>query len=383
MTWQELIRSSWTAATGFLFCHGLGVSTVVLPLLALAAGFGAQTVGLLVAVSAAAQILARIGLTRLLHRLPERQLVIASAALLCLSGAAVLASESLAAFLAAHLLQGVARACFWVGLQVHVVRSTDDPLRPLVVVDLVSGVGMVTGPATIGLLGGSLTAALVAGVGSTAAAGLTTLGLDRLSAPPPPEPSTRAGVWRRPGLAAALFAATSAGTWRGLLNSYVPVVLAAAGHPDATVGLLVGLGSGASVAGSMTAGSARGRRLRPVYAAAAVVTGAGLVAVAAWPGQPAVALALLAASGAGAGIMQTLSPALAARAVPPADRGPVVATVGTYRAGALLCAPLGIVVLLAAVPLGPAMAAVAATAALPALTRWPRPSRPPPPGGSG
>lgn len=187
MTWQELIRSRWTAATGFLFCHGLGISTVVLPLLGLAAGFGAQTVGLLVAVSAAAQILARIGLTRLLHRLPERQLVIASAALLCLSGAAVLASESLAAFLAAHLLQGIARACFWVGLQVHVVRGTGDPLRPLVVVDLVAGVGMVSGPATIGLLGGSLTGTLVAGVGATAAAGLTALGLDRRSAPPPPE----------------------------------------------------------------------------------------------------------------------------------------------------------------------------------------------------
>ncbi|BCB90099.1 MFS transporter [Phytohabitans suffuscus] len=360
-----------TALTTLLFCHGLGVNTVGLPLLAIAHGHGATAVGVLVAVSGAGQIGMRIVVARWAHRLTERGLILASAALLCVSSAVVLAEPALWAFVLANLTQGVARGFFWVGVQAHVVRSVPEPRRALAVVDFAGGIGLVTGPATIGLAGGSLTAALAVGIGATAVAALPTLRLARLPLPPPGKAAARVGVWRRPALRPSVLAAVSTGTWRGMLGSYVPVVLAAAGYSAAAVGLLVGIGSATSIAGSVLAGVAPARRLAPLYVTGALAAGAGLAGIGLWPRELAVVTALLVASGVGAGALQTLSSSMAAHAVEPADRGRVVAEVGTYRAVALLTSPLGIAALLPVVALGPAMALVGAVAAVPALRRPP------------
>uniref|UniRef100_UPI0035E41EA8 MFS transporter n=1 Tax=Rhizomonospora bruguierae TaxID=1581705 RepID=UPI0035E41EA8 len=202
---------------------------------------------------------------------------------------------------------------------------------------------------------------------------LPVLRLPRLPLLPPTASAgtARRRIWRRPGLGTPLLAAVSAGTWRGLLGSYIPVVLATAGHSTSTVGLLVGLGSATSIAGSVLVGLVSGRLLRLLCPAAALATGASLTGTGLWPAAVPVVAVLLLISGAGAGVLQTLSSFLAARSAPPDERGRVVAEVGTYRAVALLTSPLGIAALLLVWPLGPAMALVGATAAAPALNRWP------------
>ncbi|MFC4055466.1 MFS transporter [Actinomadura syzygii] len=365
------MRAPPTALITFLFCHGLGVNTVALPLLAVDHGHGATAVGVLVAVSAGGQIGVRMVVARWAHRLTERGLVLASAALLCLSSAVVLPAPEMWAFAAANLAQGVARGCFWVGVQAHVVRSVPEPRRALAWVDLAGGAGMVVGPATIGLAGGSVPAALAAGVAVTAVAALFTLRLTRLPLPPPEKATGFAGIVFRRTLRPSLLAAVSTGTWRGMLGSYIPVVLAAAGHSASAVGLLVGLGSATMIAGSMLVGVTPRARLGPLYVLGALASGASLAGIGIWPREPAVVVALLVGGGIGGGALQTLSTSLAAYAVAPAERGRVVADVGTYRAVALLASPLGIAALLPLLALGPAMALVGAFAAVPALSRPP------------
>ncbi|WP_213455436.1 hypothetical protein, partial [Rhizomonospora bruguierae] len=146
----------------------MGVSTLVLPLLALAVGYRSEVVGVLVAVSGAGQIGMRIAVARVLHRLTERLLIHASVVLLCLSSMAVLAAPVLAVFVLAHVAQGAARGFFWIGLQAQVVRGVAEPRRPLAAVDFASGIGLVAGSATIGLVHGSLRATLVLGIATAA-----------------------------------------------------------------------------------------------------------------------------------------------------------------------------------------------------------------------
>jgi MFS family permease len=359
-----------TASVALLFCHGLGVSTVVLPLLAVASGYQATTVGVFVAVSGAGQISLRVLIVWMSHRLTERWLILAAVLLLCLSSAAVLLAPSLLVFVLAHLLQGVARGLFWVGLQAQVVRSATSARRPLAVLDFVSGIGLVIGPASIGLVGGSLRTTLLLGIITTGLTAVPTLRLARL--PLPAAATARVEARPRAGVSAAVLAAVSTGTWRGLLGSYVPVVLVGAGHATSAVGLLVGLGSATSIAGSMVVGVAAVRLLGPLYVMAALASGAGLAGIGLWPGSlPAVAV-LLVVSGVGAGVLQTLSSSLAVRGLPPDERGRAVARAGTYRAVALLTSPLSIAGLLLVVPLGPAMAVVGVMAAAPVLSRWGR-----------
>jgi hypothetical protein len=62
-----------------------------------------------------------------------------------------------------------------------------------------------------------------------------------------------------------------------------------------------------------------------------------------------------------------VGPALATDAVHPDEAGDAIAASGTFRAGALFAAPLGVAGLLAALPLAPAMAVVGAVIALPVV----------------
>ncbi|MEJ7697223.1 MAG: hypothetical protein WKF78_11535 [Candidatus Limnocylindrales bacterium] len=69
-------------AVVFAFSVGLGVATLAIPLLALGAGYGAATVGFLVATAAAAQFLTRLALPVLLGRFPDRTLIALSSMLM-------------------------------------------------------------------------------------------------------------------------------------------------------------------------------------------------------------------------------------------------------------------------------------------------------------
>ena len=138
----------------------------------------------------------------------------------------------------AQLLQGISRACFWTGSQTHVVRGSGRAAGALATMNFVAGLGLLAGPVVAGVL---------SEVTPVARARRRRRGR-RCSAWCPPScwtgsrPSPRPPTGRRGG-SGAVRASTSgagpavtAGGWRGLLSSYVPVALDAARQSASTIG---------------------------------------------------------------------------------------------------------------------------------------------------
>jgi MFS family permease len=174
-------------------------------------------------------------------------------------------------------------------------------------------------------------------------------------------------VWRRPGVDVACWASGSAGAWRGLLNSYVPVMLEHARQRSAVIGALVAVANGAQIAGSTVAGRFRGAGLRWSLVLGVLTAGLGIAAVGPLAGWAVLAGAALLISGMGAGALQTLAPAVAADAVDPEERGEAIAAAGTFRAAALLLSPFAVAGLVLVIPLSTAVLAAGLVIALPGL----------------
>lgn len=358
-----------------MFAFALGVATVALPLIALDAGYSGGQVGVLTACSAISQMAARTVLGRVMRHVADRSLVTVAACLLALSTGALTLSTALVPFVVAELVQGAARACFWTGSQTHVVRGAGSAVSALAAVNFVSSIGLLAGPAAAGVLleqGSRLT--LLVATGAAVAAVPVTLLLDRL--PPFTVPVDRppGRLWRRPGVDAGCWAGVSAGAWRGLVSSFVPVALRQAGQASSTIGLLVSVANGAAVAGAGVVGRVSRESVWKAFAAGTIATGAGTAAFAAVAGSVPLAAAALALSGLGAGALQTIGPAVATDAVHPEERGEAIAVAGTFRAGALFAAPLGVAALILAVPLTAAMTLAGALITVPVLAVRRRPS---------
>ena len=346
------------ATAAVIWSIALGIASVALPLLALEAGYSGVQVGVLVALSALTQMLARIGMGSWMNRFPDWTFILASAVVLGVSNAAAALSTAWVPFVAAHLLQGVARAFFWTGSQTHVVRGDRPAVAGLAMINLVSAAGLLVGPVVAGWIGErSLTAALVVATGLCDAACVPTLLLDRLPpfAPPANRPPGR--IWRRPGVDAGCWAAVSGGAWRGLLGSYVPVALQAAGQSTATIGTLVTVANAAQLGGSALVGRLRARGLAVSLVVGTVVAGLGTAAVGPAAGSALLAAGALVLSGLGAGALQTVGPAVAAEAVHREERGLAIASTGTFRSAALLVTPLAAAGIVAFAPVSVALAA--------------------------
>jgi MFS family permease len=189
--------------------------------------------------------------------------------------------------------------------------------------------------------------------------------LDRL---PPFAPALRGGgaLWRRPGLMAGNLAGVTAGTWRALLGSYVPVALVHAGRQPGAIGLLVSVANGASLGGSALLTRVGHRRPVRMFLVATLATGVA-TALVAWAAPVTwLEVVALAVSGVGAGVLQALGPAIASDSVEPEQRGDAIAIAGTYRAAALFAAPLLVGISLAVLPLSLAVALTGAAIAIPA-----------------
>ena len=352
-----------------VFSVALGIASVALPLLALEAGYSGVQVGVLVALSALTQMLARIGMSAWMNRFPDWTFILASAVLLGVSNGAAALSTAWVPFVAAHLLQGVARAFFWTGSQTHVVRADRPAVSGLAMINLVSAGGLLIGPLLAGWIGQrSLTAALVVAAGLCAAACLPTLLLDRLPPFSPPADRPPGRIWRRPGVDAGCWAAVSSGAWRGLLGSYVPVALQAAGQTTAMIGTLVTVANGAQLAGSAVVGRLRARGLAISLVVGSIVAGAGTAALGPVADSAILVAVALLVSGLGAGALQTVGPAVAVEAVHREERGEVMAVTGTFRAAALLVAPLGAAGIVAFAPVAAALAVGGVLIAAPAVS---------------
>lgn len=322
---------------------------------------------MLTALSAVAQLGIRLVIGALMRRYPDWLLVLLAALLLTTSTVIVLLSTALVPFALCELAQGAARGAFWTGSQTHVVRGSMSAVSGMAKVNLASGVGLLTGPLTAGLLAEhSLNTALLV---ATAAAGLACVPpmfLDRLPPFQRVKDHPPGWLWIRPGVDVGCAAGASAGAWRGLLGSYVPVALDAAHQASGVIGALVSVANGASLLGAASVARLP-HGTRRVFVVATVACG-GSTALVAWSADS-VPLAglMLAVSGLAAGALQTVGPALATDSVHPDERGDAIAASGTFRAGSLLASPLLMAGLLGAVALGPAMAIVGTAIAVPSL----------------
>lgn len=360
------IAASASAAT--IYSLSLGIASVALPLLALQSGYSAAGVGALTAVSAVSQLAIRMFLGLLMRRWPDWTLVAGASLLLAASCAIVALSAALVPFLLAQLLQGVSRACFWTGSQTHVVRGPGPAAGTLATVNLVSSVGLLAGPVVAGVLSERSPAlALIVAAAIALVAAVPTFLLDRLPPFVPPEDRPPGRLWRRPGVDIGCWAGVTAGAWRGLLTSYVPVALAAARQSSSAIGALVAVANGASLVGAVFAG-----RTRPGWSARLVLGGivatgmtTALTAAVAW--NLALSAMVLLCSGVAAGALQVLGPATAAESVHPEERGEAIAVSGTFRAAALFAAPLAVAGLVIVLPLASAVALVGAAMTVPAV----------------
>jgi MFS family permease len=364
-----------SASGAGIYSLSLGIASVALPLLALQAGYSAVEIGGLTAVSAVSQMLIRLALGWAMRRWPDWTLIAGAGLVLAASCVIVALSAALVPFVAAQLLQGISRACFWTGSQTHVVRGGGRAAAALAQVNLAASVGLLIGPLIAGLLSEITPVLALAVAAAIALAGLlVALLLDRLPPFVPPTDRPPGQLWRRPGVDIGCFAGMSAGAWRALLTSYVPVALDAARQSATTIGVLVAAANGAQLLGTAAAGWIRTRRANRVLVAGILATGIATALTAAVAWSIALSALVLVVSGFAAGAVQVLGPATAAEAVHPEERGDAIAATGTFRAAALLAAPLAVAGMVAVVPLTPAIAMVGAGMTLPALAVRRRPS---------
>ena len=353
-------------ATILLFSVTLGMATVVVPLVATAAGYQLGAVGFLVGVSAIMQIIARAGMGALMDRFSTRTFVLVALILLASSCVILGVTDELWAFVASQLLQGAARAYFFTGMQTHVIRASRPAVSALAIMNVTNGVGLLIGPLLAGIIGASsLSFALFIAAGIAGPGVLSCAFLIRYEpfAKPRTETAEKAvPMWRRDGVTTAGWMGATAGAWRGILNSYLPVLLTEAGHSIPVVGAMMTLANLAALAGSAVARPVRrtGVRLSAVLGAALAVGGVALMAF--MTPHLVLAGAFLFISGVGAGILQTLGPALATEAVGLEERGRAIASVGTFRAISLLVTPMGIGALIFLVPSAAVATAIVAVA---------------------
>ncbi len=351
----------------FVYSAALGMLSVTLPLLALAAHYSRPLIGVLTALSAITQLVARLGSARAMRYVKDRNLATAACVTIASSAVVVVWSHRVAVFAVAELIQGLARGMFWTGTQAHVVRSRKKAVGRLATVNLVSSFGLLAGPPVAGLLAERSFATALwasAGVGVVAAvvARATMSSLD-VFAPPPKGPRQR--VWSFAGVRVGCWAGTTAGAWRGLIGSYIPVALRAASESSTLVGVIVGVANGASILGTVAMGIIGSRRTRLAFGIGVALAGVGITATGIASTSPVFVALFIAASGFGAGLLQTLGPATAAMSVELARRGDAVAVAGSFRAAALFVSPIGTAALLDVVSLPAALGVAGVLITLP------------------
>lgn len=366
----------------FAFSVGLGVATLAIPLLALGAGFGAATVGFLVATAAATQFLTRLALPILLGRFPDRTLIALSSALMLVGFSLLAVNIALPVFVLAQVLQGAARAIFWTASQTHAIRGVSRPVQRLVDVNVAGSAGTLIGPVLAGSLASfGLQVAMAAAVAGAAMAVMGTPLMRRL---PPFDRQLSGGsmsLLRRDGVDVACWASAAGGVWWSMVGSYIPVILVSSGLGPAAIGWLI---TASETAGTVALLSLRNVATRWVPTAVRIgafgaLTALAAVAMAALlvigptfgrmdaPPPIVVYAVLLVLGGAASGTVTTMAPAMATLMSEPDEQGDALSLSGTFRAGALFGAPATVGGLLSVMALVPALLVVVAAAAGPGL----------------
>jgi MFS family permease len=357
-----------TSFLAVLFTAALGLSSVALPLRALDGGLGAGMIGGLVALSALVQIVTRSRLGVVMRRVPDRTLLTFAPVALAVTFLLALIQPSVAALAAAWIVLALARACFWTAGQTHAVRGEGSSLRRLARLNFYGSIGALAGPLLAGLLAeGGTEVALVAGAGIAALAALPARWLDLFAPFAKSQTKGKQAMWRRPGVDAACWSGATAGAWRGLLDGFVPVVLAEARHSSTVVGALVSVANASAIIGTVLINRIKPSLTAVTYVVSMLTAALGLALLGYVAGAVFVAAATLALSGVGAGVLQTLGPSLAATSVSPDEKGDAMAAYGTVRTSAMFLAPLAVAGGVLVMPIAAALAVVGGALAVPAL----------------
>ena len=351
--------SQYTGA--LLFSLSLGIALVAYPLFVVGQGWSQTTAGVLIGLSAAVQVLTRWRLGSVMRRVSNSHVITAAAVLMGLSVGLLVVDSGLVSLAVSSVVQGVARACFWTGNQVQIVRSSRSTPKAIATLNMAATVGMLVGPALGGILAQSSfrTAFAVAAVVAFAGV-IPTLALVRL----PPFARVGGHSYRRllvsRGVQVGVWASVAIGAWRGLLGSYVPIGLDAAGSSEAVIGVVVAVANGASALSGYLAVDTEGSRVAPSVARWGAVTLVATMFVGFDLPVAAVAAALV-VGGVAVGLLQVLAITAVSEGVRDELQGDAVTIAGVARGATLSGAPFGVAALLV-VGLGPAV--LVATAVL-------------------
>ena len=359
-------------AGALLFSVSLGITIVAYPLFVVGQGWSKTAAGVLIGLSAAVQVLTRWRLGSLMRVLSNSHVITAAAVLMGLAVGLLVVESGLGALVASAVVQGVARACFWTGNQVQIVRSSRPTPRAIATLNMAATVGMLIGPVVGGIIARSSFRAAFAAAAAVAFAGVVpTLALDRLP------PFARVGghsyvrLLASRGVRVGLWASVAVGAWRGLLGSYVPIGLDAGGSSEIVIGVVVAVANGAAAVSGYLAVGMEGPRVAPGVARWGAVTLAATVLVGFDLPVVLVAAALV-VGGVAIGLLQVLAITAVSEGVRPELQGDAVTIAGVARGLTLSGAPLGVAALLV-VGLGPAVLAVMTVLVAPAaLFCWPR-----------
>jgi MFS family permease len=375
---QDRSDRPFALAVAFGFALALGIATVAVPLVALDAGYGPATVGLLAAIAAASQLATRLALPWLLGRFPDR-LLIGFADLLMLAGfVLLLASRELPVFVAAQVTIGASRAIFWTSSQTHAIRSGGSPVRRLVDLNLAGNAGTLIGPVLAGFLATvGLPVALAAAAGAVALSAAGSRLMHRFPAYDRRRSAGALRLLRREGVDMAAWANLVGGVWWSMIGSFVPVVLVGAGLGPQVIGLLVTLSEGAGALALLALRRTRVALVPRIVRVAAFGEMLALAGIAAAPPLAVAYGALLLLGGACAGCVTGLAPALVTMAAGEHEQGDALALSGTFRSIAQLGAPALVSASLAVITLPLALLALAAGTAVPGVLLRRRPGNRP------
>ncbi|MFI9561014.1 MFS transporter [Nonomuraea endophytica] len=290
----------------------------------------AQTgwVGVSLAVTAAAGLLARLLAGRVADRSGRRAAVIAGALLLCGSSLALLLAADLPLFLLVRGVAGVGEALVYVGL----AALASDHRRPGAAINHFSvavNAGLLMGPAIAETLyaAAGFTAVWITAAVSALVPAILAATLPKITSPP--DPVTESAPSRRPRSALRAGFGYLASVWGyTVVSAFLPLHLAALGTGSGGLHFLVyGIVLLAvRLAGQRLLATASPARLA---VASLLLTGAGSILLAAWP-SPAGTWCAIALTGAGQGLGLPAFLRMAVYGVPPGERGSAVATTTAF-----------------------------------------------------
>lgn len=324
-----------------LYALALATATVMLTFIALNEGFSLGVIASLSAASAATQFISRSLVNRLFRIADDRSIMAGALLVLALSMVALLVIPGLAGLLVAQLLQGISRAGFWSGSQVHVLRLGPRPQRRMARNQFLSNGLAVLGPILAGLMATGeprLAGGVIAAIAIAGAAGcllLTKLPLFERVAK-----TADNRLWRYQGMRVGAFGTLAAGSFNAVLTTFVPILFGDAGWTEARTGLLIGAANAGLLVGSLAAGAVTPPHFSGVVATATLSTSAGIASLVCLPMIEGISVIGIVVAGIGSGIILTLGPTLVSSTVPDAVRGSAVVFAGVFRAGALFITPL-------------------------------------------